>query len=703
MVSRRRDKTIGHIHTDPRIIYQPDAKETLEIGMVVYLDCDGVFKPALAVPEKSDVAGVIWSFEDVHHFYLHQGDGPMLYRFPLTPDYFSKDSDGRVRENAPDITLIPGNLGDPLYLSPDNPGRLTHVKPTGINECEVQVGIKMAYGFLYQPSTPNCCNNKIDAFCNGDPVGVMGMGYTANITVDCSACPTITFQSPECRIIEEFDCTSSFPLVNADPTNGCSDLTITRIDDNTFTVSGMATRVSYMLYAVLDSGEYLTAALVCNPECICEPGPPGPKGDPGVPGEIGPEGPPGEIGPEGPPGEQGDPGPKGPAGPPGPAGIDGNDGNDGVCLECVETLEYGCGLSLEETETGGLLTNTGIVGVSPGCLPGQCQVIPGLCDGSNPILGSGFQGFIKNLRTVTLEEGCKNLEYDYGYMRIQGGECNNPEEGDCGGGCVPIANITNDLVNSDCTGTIVTLSRIQGVGVNRPDPIEGCVNGNIRAQVKGNIGIDVGGGAGQPIELSADPSCAYIEFTPPEMANEDGNPFCAIPGEAIVTGVRYDLVTCNYIATYRKMPDIVVGEGTECSIDFIKGVSFNNEECAWELDKGTIPTLETESPESCLSPGSDVVIGGYLDNEECQYKLETATTPVFEEVTSTGSCSVLTGVNYSSEDCAVQFDKQELVLKVEPYSSGDEGCAIVSLDEFVCEDGEIVLRYTKGNPCCVYS
>lgn len=711
MVSRRRDKTIGHIHTDPRIIYQPDAQETLEIGMLVYLDCDGVFKPALAVPEKSELAGVVWSFEGPHNFYLHQGDGPMLYRFPLTPEFFSSDGDGRVRENAPDPILIPGHLGDLLYLSPTEPGRMTHVRPTGIDECEVVVGKKMQYGFLYQPGDPVCCSNKIDVFCNGEPVGVMGSGYTSSVTVDCDTCSTLTFQSPECREITELDCTSAFPLLNADPSNGCDDLTLTQIDGNTWTMSGMATRVSYMLYATLDSGEYLTASVVCNPECICEPGPPGPPGEDGVPGPIGADGPPGPIGPDGPPGPEGPEGPEGVQGPPGPPGNDGKDGKDGVCLECVETLEYGCGLNLEPTPTGGILTNSGLVGLEAGCEPGLCQILPGTCQGTAPNTIQGFQSFIKNLREVENADGCKNISFDYGYLRFDACEGAEPPEGpppDCGGAGAPIANILTDAINPSCPGTIVNLACLRGVGVEEPDPLEGCLgqaeNGKIRGKLEGGIGIDVTGVDGQNVvEIGAVLGCAYVDITPPGIANDGDDADCLGEGSLVITSIVYDEATCNYEYSEGKLPGIELGDSTECSVDFVKDVRWNAEACNWELVPGTIPLMETESEPKCLSPGSEVVIDGYLDNSACEYKLIKQTLPDFDTVESSGSCSFLTDVEFSSSQCQVQFKQQDFKFKIEQSSSGDSGCAIISLDEFVCEDGEIVLRYTPGNPCCVYS
>jgi hypothetical protein len=106
----RRDKTIGHIHTDPKLIYQSGAGSTLKVGQVVYQDCDGVYRPALACPDKSDVCGIVWDIEGENQFYLKQSDSPMMYRFPLTKDYFTTDINGKVLDNSPNPLKIPGRL-----------------------------------------------------------------------------------------------------------------------------------------------------------------------------------------------------------------------------------------------------------------------------------------------------------------------------------------------------------------------------------------------------------------------------------------------------------------------------------------------------------------------------------------------------------------------------------------------------------------
>jgi hypothetical protein len=154
----RRGKTEGPLKHDAKLIQQESASSTLEVGQLVYLDDDGLYKPAIAslgTPKTSIVVGVVWSFEGPNQFYLQQTDSPLFYRFPLTKDYFEVDTNGRVRENAPNAVKIPGNLGDYLYLSHVTPGGLSHVAPYD-DLCQVIVGTKQPYGWLYQPNLNSC-------------------------------------------------------------------------------------------------------------------------------------------------------------------------------------------------------------------------------------------------------------------------------------------------------------------------------------------------------------------------------------------------------------------------------------------------------------------------------------------------------------------------------------------------------------------
>jgi hypothetical protein len=155
--SQHKDKTIGHIHTDPKLIQQTNCKNTLKIGMLVYVDpYDELYKPALSTPIEitSNVLGVVWGFVGANKFYLRTLPGPMEYRFPLTKDYFNMN--GKViDELSPNNDLIPGDLGDRLWLSETQEGRMQSTKPLGGN-ITLMVGYKTKYGFVYQPKYI-CC------------------------------------------------------------------------------------------------------------------------------------------------------------------------------------------------------------------------------------------------------------------------------------------------------------------------------------------------------------------------------------------------------------------------------------------------------------------------------------------------------------------------------------------------------------------
>ena len=651
MVTRRRDKTIGHIHTDPRIIYQPNAQNDLEIGQIVYLDCDGIFKPALATPEKSNIAGVVWSFEGANHFYLHQGDGPMMYRFPLTKEFFTTDIDGRVIEDIPDPIKVPGQLGELLYLSPTEPGALTYIAPTDPDHCIVVVGKKMRYGFLYQPGERSCCANTITAFCNGLPVGVMSTNYTSKIIFSCDECEVLTFQTSECREIVELGCSSSFELLNPGPSDGCNDLTITKIDEQTYTVTGFVERISYILYATLDNGDYLTASLVCDPECICEPGPPGQQGPPG------PQGNPGGPGPIGPQGIQGDPGPIGPIGPqgiPGTPGIDGNDGNDGVCLECVEVLEYGCGLSLSETEIGALLVNSGLIDVE-------------FTGGEGAPAINYMASLSKNLQA----NGCSNLVANAGSIFINSVGDGPPlvgPGGGCGGGSAELVTVTtapgiNPIHNID-------VSTINGTQVPFEVIIEGeCVDGKRRHTLNGDIGILVEGGEGDSVTISAEHrSCIYVDVLYPPI-NEINNDECLLPGNDVIVNLEYNIDTCEYDAIIKKTPTYVIDEQGGCPDGLIGSVEFLPGTCQISFEKYAF----------------DVI------NE-------------LEKSDSSPSCKIIS-------DLSVVDGEQGGICKTLEYKTMDintttevtgEGCSVVDVSLTCDTEKGLTLNITKDNVCCVY-
>ena len=137
-----RDKTISHSHSDPKIIEQIGAKNSFIIGDLVYLDVDNIYKLALSVDDqKQNIQGVIWSFPTPDSFYLRIAPGPFEYRFPIEQNFIDN--------------FIPGNVGDRLWLSNTNPGKMVNTKTGG--DFEVFVGYKTDYGFLYRPELYICC------------------------------------------------------------------------------------------------------------------------------------------------------------------------------------------------------------------------------------------------------------------------------------------------------------------------------------------------------------------------------------------------------------------------------------------------------------------------------------------------------------------------------------------------------------------
>lgn len=151
-----KDKTIGHIHTDPKLIIQPNCKSILSIGMLVYLNPNNeLYLPAISTDEEitSNVQGIIWNFVGDDKFLLKILPGPMEYRFPLPKEFFNISGN----TITPNITYIPGNYGDRLWLSETKPGRMQSNKPTFPN-IPLIVGYKTPYGFLYQPKYI-CCSD----------------------------------------------------------------------------------------------------------------------------------------------------------------------------------------------------------------------------------------------------------------------------------------------------------------------------------------------------------------------------------------------------------------------------------------------------------------------------------------------------------------------------------------------------------------
>lgn len=165
----QRAKTNSHYHTDPKLIEQEGCKTILKPGMLVYIDKDEIYKPAIATCQRScNIIGVVVSFVGNDKFYLKQNHGHMYYREPLPPDWFFT-IDGKVDELAPLFEKIPNTLGNPVYLSDTVPGGMMSSPPIN-NKYVVQAGYRTEYGFYFKPE-PFCCDTL--SFGNYDPNGCL--------------------------------------------------------------------------------------------------------------------------------------------------------------------------------------------------------------------------------------------------------------------------------------------------------------------------------------------------------------------------------------------------------------------------------------------------------------------------------------------------------------------------------------------------
>jgi hypothetical protein len=151
-----RDTTVSHFHTDPKLISQVGCKFSLKVGRFIYLDADGIYKLALSSASEieSNIQGYVWSFLDNDNFYLKSGIGPASYRFPLEPDFFDTDINGHVIENQVNALMVPGALGDRIWLSETVPGAIQSDRPSSY---PVSLGFKTEYGFMYRPDVIFCC------------------------------------------------------------------------------------------------------------------------------------------------------------------------------------------------------------------------------------------------------------------------------------------------------------------------------------------------------------------------------------------------------------------------------------------------------------------------------------------------------------------------------------------------------------------
>jgi hypothetical protein len=150
------DKTISHYHTDPKIIEQKNIG-FYTVGLMMYLDEDGVYKRAIANSIKSSrIAGMVWKRYGPDKISLRVEPTPCFYEYPLGKRFFYTTSDGKVDPLAPNWDYIPGLPGRLLYLSETKPGRMQQSPPSNENY-KVIVGYKTEDGFIFRPERLLCC------------------------------------------------------------------------------------------------------------------------------------------------------------------------------------------------------------------------------------------------------------------------------------------------------------------------------------------------------------------------------------------------------------------------------------------------------------------------------------------------------------------------------------------------------------------
>jgi hypothetical protein len=640
MTVRYRDKTVGHIHNDPIYITQADASSELKIGQVVYLDACGKFLPAMAIVGKSNVVGVVWSIESPHSFYLKQTPGPLMYRFPLTKEYFAMIGD-KVIENQPSSEKIPGDIGANLYLSATEAGSITNVPAISggdISCTNTLVGTKMPYGWLFDPKVS--CKDALGVYCNTILLGyISGMTFST-IAFDCNECD-LTIKGTICASFDYYYCAQSYALNDALPYGECGDLTFA-LSGNGLTISGTSENTAYMIYIRDSNNVSYTFTLMCDPDFIVIPGPAGPAGPPGVTGPAGPAGPAGATGPVGPAGPPGPPGANGaigPSGPKGDKGDKGTNGTNGVCLECVDVLNYGCGLSLTETDDGALLYNSGLVDIEH----------PETCTAEFSVVGG--------LSTTITDDGCKNLAYANKGINF------NVPTSFVGGATLLIKTTSATCPNIELYGGRLFGTTCTG-GINE----DGCAGDKYQAKIKGEIGIDViqtANPTNPSVTISTVLDCAYIEIPTPKI-NKQPAGVAISPGQELVSAIDNG-GNCDYNSTIKTFPGLGLNPLDETLKFGVSTVGTN-----LMFDNGKINLTTKKFPN--ISDGNGTPVS----------------TP--DKYITKVTINQTDATNYK-----LDYEYTDSVLK-DPVIAG-EGCAIIG----VTKGAEQNYIFTRGNVCCTYT
>lgn len=137
---------------DPKLIYQLNAINTLQIGQLVYLDLnDNEYKPAIASSLQASFArGYVTGFFGNDKFYLQSDISFASYNDPLPDSWYNYyPATSIVNPLDVKITKVPGNVGDALYVSESISGSFQSTIPSGNVSL---VGYKTLGGFMFRPS-----------------------------------------------------------------------------------------------------------------------------------------------------------------------------------------------------------------------------------------------------------------------------------------------------------------------------------------------------------------------------------------------------------------------------------------------------------------------------------------------------------------------------------------------------------------------
>lgn len=147
------DKTIGHYHTDPKIVEQ-DGIGLYDPGTVFYLDVDGIYKPAIATSLKTaSVAGFMWQAFGPNKAAIKVESCHLEMNYPYLPSqFFYNLSNGLIDPLQP---KLPGKPGNRLYLSETEEGKVQAFYPR--SRYIVVIGYRTLYGMTWRPEIISCC------------------------------------------------------------------------------------------------------------------------------------------------------------------------------------------------------------------------------------------------------------------------------------------------------------------------------------------------------------------------------------------------------------------------------------------------------------------------------------------------------------------------------------------------------------------